>query len=71
MAEGEAALGRVELHRGDADVEDDAVDPLVAMGTRDRVEIGEAAFDQRQALAGGFFKGAAAAIASSGRGRWR
>ena len=29
-AEGEAALGLVELHRGDADVEHDAVEPVSA-----------------------------------------
>ena len=38
----------VDLHRGDAEVEDDAVDALVAVRRGDRVELGEAAFDQRQ-----------------------
>ena len=41
----------VELHRGDAEIEHDAVDRLVAGIARDRVEIGKAIFDQCQAAA--------------------
>ena len=51
MAEREAALGLVELHRGDAEIEHDAVDRLVPGIARDGVEIGEAVFDQRQPAA--------------------
>ena len=43
-----AALGLVELHRRDADVERDAVDGGEAAAAGDRVELGEAALDQRQ-----------------------
>ena len=50
--EREAALGLVELHRGDADVEHDAVDRSWPQLARDGVEIGEAIFDQRQPAAG-------------------
>ena len=48
-AEREAAPGRVELHRRNAEIEHDAVDRLEAGIARNRVEIGEAIFDQRQA----------------------
>ena len=51
--EGEAARRVVDLHRRDADVEDDAVDALAAMLAGDAVEIGEAAFDQGQPTVGG------------------
>ena len=40
--EGEAALGLVELHGGDADVEHDAVDRGDALLDGCRVQIGEA-----------------------------
>ena len=46
--EREAAFGAVELHRGDAEIEHDAVDLREAGGARDRVELREAFFDQRQ-----------------------
>ena len=48
VAEGEAALGAVELHRGDADIEHDAVDRKEAGCARMRVEIGEPPLDQDQ-----------------------
>ena len=48
VAEGEAARGGVELHRGDAEIEHDAVDAVEAVGARNRIEIGEAILDQRQ-----------------------
>ena len=43
VAEREAALGLVELHRRHADIEHDAVDGLEALLARDLVEIAEAA----------------------------
>ena len=46
--EREAALGLVELHRGDADVHHDAVDRHQALRGADLGEIGEAVLDQRQ-----------------------
>ncbi len=49
LAEREAAGGLVELHRGYADVENDAVERLGAEAARDRVEIAEASLDQPQA----------------------
>ena len=49
--EREAAFGAVELHRGDADVEHDAVDLREAGAARDRVELREALLDQRQPAA--------------------
>ncbi len=45
-AQREAALGLIELHRRDADVERDAVDRVETRAAGDRVEIGEAALDQ-------------------------
>ena len=47
-AEGKSALGVIELHGGDAEVEHHAVDGVGAAIARDRVEIGKAIFDQRQ-----------------------
>ena len=47
-AEREAALGPIELHGGDAEVEHHAVDRVEAGAVRDAVEIGEAVFDQRE-----------------------
>ena len=48
IAEREAALGLIELHRRDAEIEQDAVDRLVSEAVRDVLEIGEAIFDERQ-----------------------
>ena len=70
-AEGEAALGLVELHGGDADVEHDAVDAGVAMVAGDRVEVGEAAFDERQPVARRRLERRAGGDRRAGRGRWR
>ena len=50
--EREAALGLVELHRGHAEIEHDAVDRGVAEFLRDAIERGEALLDQRQPAAG-------------------
>ena len=41
MAKGKSALGLVELHRGDAEVEDHAVDGVVAAAAQHRLQIGE------------------------------
>ena len=49
--EGEAALGLVELHRGDADVEHHAVERRRARRGRDAVERAEASRHQRQPVA--------------------
>ena len=46
IAKGESALGLIELHRGDAEVEHDAIDRLVA---RHVLEFGEIRFDESQA----------------------
>ena len=46
--ERKAALGLVELHRGHAEIEHDAVDRRVAELARDPVELGEALLDQRE-----------------------
>ena len=48
--EGEAALGLVELHRGDADVEGDAVDPVDAVRGKRLTHPGESFRNKRQAL---------------------
>ncbi len=50
--EREAALGLVELHRGHAEIEHDAVHRGVAEFFRDAIERGEALFDQREPAAG-------------------
>ena len=50
--EREAALGLIELHRGHAKIEDDAVDRRMAEFFRDAVERREAFFDQRQSAIG-------------------
>src|SRR5258705_10923417 len=47
-AEREATGGFVELHRRHADVEHDAVDSVMAAGTRHDFEIGEAVLNQDQ-----------------------
>src|SRR5665647_2278845 len=47
-AEGKAAFRLVELHRGHADVEHDAVDPVGAALAGDVIEIGKTVFDQRE-----------------------
>ena len=49
--EREAALGVVELHRRDADVEHDAVDGRKSCSPRPRGQLAEAAFDQGQPAA--------------------
>ena len=46
--ERKAALGLVELHRGDADVHHDAVDGIEALSCADFGEIGKAVLDQGQ-----------------------
>ena len=51
LAEGKSALGLVELHRGDAEIEHDAVDRVMAEAARDRFEIGEPVLDQREPAA--------------------
>ena len=67
-AEGEAALGLVELHRRDADVENDAVDALEAGFRGDRVERAEAAGHENEpALALAAASAAPAAMASGSR----
>jgi hypothetical protein len=48
MAEGKSALGLVELHRGDAEVEDHAVDRVVAAAAHHRLQIGEGVLYQHQ-----------------------
>ena len=70
-AEREAALGRVELHGGDAEIEHDAVDRLDAGVARHSVEIGEAIFDQRQAPARRLDQGLPERERAAGRGRCR
>ena len=60
LAEGEAALGLIELHRRDAEIEHDAVDRLIPALPRDLIERGEArlhelepafrAFDKTRAM---------------------
>ena len=46
VLEGEATLGFVQLHGGDADVEHDAVDGRPAGFGSERVEVAEAAVDE-------------------------
>ena len=48
VAEGKSALGLVELHRGDAEVEDHAVDRVVAAAARHRLQIGEGVLYQHE-----------------------
>ena len=48
VSEREAALGLVELHGRDAEIEDNAVDQIVAMLRGDRGEMGEAILRQRK-----------------------
>ena len=50
--EREAALGLVELHRGHAEIEHDAVDHGVAEFLGDAIERGESLLDQRQPAIG-------------------
>ena len=50
--EREAALGLIELHRGDADVHHDAVDGVDALRGADLGQIGEAVLDQGQPAIG-------------------
>src|SRR5262249_9816258 len=59
-AEREAASGFVELHRGDAEIEDDTVDRVMAEATRDRRKIGEAVLDQHEPPAACLDQGGAA-----------
>lgn len=51
-AEREAALGLVELHRGDADIHHDAVDGIQPLRRANLRKVGEAILDQRQPAAG-------------------
>ena len=53
----------IELHRGDAEIEHDAVDRLVAEFLRDAIERGEAILDQRQPAIGRLDQVGAAATA--------
>ena len=46
--ERESALGPIELHGGDAEVEHNAIDGVEAGVVRRAIEIGEALFDQRE-----------------------
>ncbi len=46
--ERKAALGLIELHRGDADVHHDAIDGVDTLGGAHAVEVGEAILDQGQ-----------------------
>ena len=70
-AEGEAALGLVELHGRDAEVEHDAVHSVDAGSSRATAsQIGEAVLHQGQPAAGRSARAAPRAIAS-GRGRCR
>ena len=50
--EREAALGLVELHRGDADIHHDAVDRIDALRGANLGKIGEAVLDQGQPAVG-------------------
>src|SRR5262249_56987557 len=50
-AEGKAAGGLVELHRGDAKVEHDAVHRVVAAALGDRLQVGESDFHQGEPAA--------------------
>ena len=50
-SEREPALGGIELHRRDAEIKDNTVDRFVPSIARDRFEIGEPVFDQREAAA--------------------
>src|SRR5262249_27782115 len=52
-AEGKSARRLVELHRGDPEVEDDAVDRVVAAAARDRLQIGEFVLHQSERAGGG------------------
>ena len=54
VAEREAALRLVELHRRDAEIEQDAVDRLMPEPARDVIEIREAVFGECQAPGGLF-----------------
>jgi hypothetical protein len=54
VAEREAAFGLIELHRGDAEIEQDAIDRVMAEIAGDLPEIGEAIFDKREPACGGF-----------------
>ena len=70
-AEGKSALGLVELHRGDAEVEDDAVDRVVSAALRHRLQIGESVLDQHQPAAGVLRQLGSARDRARGRGRCR
>ena len=50
VAEREAALGLVDLHRRHADVEHDAVERIETLRLRDLVEVAEASRNQHQAF---------------------
>ena len=52
MAKGKSALGRVELQRGDAEVQDHPVDRVAAAAARHRAQIGEFVLDQDEPAAG-------------------
>ena len=67
LPEGEAALGLVELHRRDAEVEHHAVDRVMAAARAQRVEIGEPVLHQRQPAARLSTSSAPAAIALGSR----
>ena len=69
--EREAALGLIELHRGHAEIEHDAVDRGVAEFFRDAIELGEARLDQRQSASGRLDQTRRRSPRRSGRGRCR
>ncbi len=66
-AEGEAAVGLVQLHGGDADIEHDAVDRGVAAIGGNLVEIGETVVDEGEPAADASTSAAPAAIAVGSR----
>ena len=71
VAEREAALGLVELHRRHADIEHHTVDGLEARAARHHVQIGETVLDQRQPAFRLLRPDRSRARSRSGRGRCR
>ena len=71
QAERKSALGLVELHRGNAEIEDNSVDRGVAEALRHRCEGGEPILHQQEAAPGRFHQIGARARSRSGRDRCR